>query len=116
MNVLSIDCQGNVSEHAFPSPDDTGTTTLAALQRLTGASCVERLPITHLWDAWQSEDAHAEARPVNQLATRLAQDYGHRVRLRGTVIVTGTDDVSGTTVGLTQQQIATLHRRLGDRP
>ncbi|NUK00327.1 DUF3846 domain-containing protein [Streptomyces lunaelactis] len=96
--------------------DGAGSRFLRSLRAIIGAECAECVAVTDRWDAWLDEESAVRRRPLNEAATRLAHDYGARVRLRGTVVIVGADRGANVSVGLSPDQIDTLRCRATDAP
>lgn len=110
MNALLIPVDGPPRPVALPGPG--GTRFMRSLRAIVGADCAERLWITDHWEAWLDEDSAAAGKPVNQAATFLAQSFGYRSNLRGTVVIIGLDKEPDRPVGLSPTQIDVILQRI----
>jgi hypothetical protein len=73
---------------------------------------VEAVSLTDHWVAWVDEERIRARSPVNRVATRLAHDHGIHVDLRGTVVLPGFDGDQACSIGLADDQIEGIGRRL----
>ncbi len=92
-------------------PDGGGTRFMRSLRTLIGTRCAERIWITSRWEAWLDEDGSAAGKQVNQAATLLAQSYGWRLSLLGTVVIVGLDKDANKPTELSQAQVDAIIRR-----
>ncbi|MGH3270611.1 MAG: DUF3846 domain-containing protein, partial [Trebonia sp.] len=109
MKALLIPADGLPREADLPAGG--GTRFMRSLRKLIGTECAERIWITDRWEAWLDEDSAAVGKPVNQAATLLAQSFGFRLDLRGTVVIIGLDKEPDRPVSLSPAQIDVILQR-----
>jgi len=91
--------------------DGGGTRFMRSLRTLISTDCAERIRVTSRWEAWLDEDGGAAGKQVNQAATLLAQSYGWRLSLLGTVVIVGLDKDANKPTELSQAQVDAIIRR-----
>jgi len=89
-----------------------GTRFMRTLRTLISTDCAERIRVTSRWEAWLDEDGSAAGKQVNQAATLLAQSYGWRLSLLGTVVIVGLDKDANKPTELSQAQVDAIIRRV----
>jgi hypothetical protein len=89
---------------------------LRSLRSLIGAQQVERFRVTVRWEFWVDEDGRAAGKVVNELATRVARDFGVPFSFLGTVVVTGVDDDGEGWRSLSSGQADAILRRVAQAP
>ena len=89
---------------------------MRSLRTLIGAQCIERIWITDRWEAWVDQDGAAAGKPVNQAATLLARSFGWQFSLLGATVIVGLDKDPDRPVGLAQDQVGVILRRITGAP
>jgi hypothetical protein len=110
MKALLIPADGPPREADLPRGRNSRL--MRSLRAIVDARCAERIWITDRWEAWLDEDGAATGKPVNQAATLLAQSFGLRLDLRGTVVITGLDKEPDRPVSLSPAQIDAILQRI----
>jgi len=93
-----------------------GTRFMRTLRTLISTDCAERIRVTSRWEAWLDEDGSAAGKQVNQAATLLAQSYGWRLSLLGTVVIVGLDKDATKPTKLSQAQVDAIIRKVSCPP
>lgn len=96
------------------SCEDDSRAFLRDLYSVIGCDAVECVTLTSLWDAWIDETGLVDGVPFNRRATLLAQSCGFPEGFRGVVVVVGVDREIGIAVGLTDDQVEGVRRRVGE--
>ena len=109
MKAVTISTQGMGGIAELPDTDQ-----LDALQGAVGG-LIECIHLSHLnCDMWVNEEGKMFDLPLNRIATALFTDEwsqrGYEINdyICGDVIITGTANAKGETVGLTDEQVTTL--------